>query len=70
MARISSLPKRLQPMLATLTDAPFDDPACVFEDKYDGFRMIAELSQGKIALESGIRPDAFTIHNPFRATRR
>jgi bifunctional non-homologous end joining protein LigD len=25
MARISTLPKRLQPMLATLTDAPFDD---------------------------------------------
>jgi ATP-dependent DNA ligase len=30
-------------MLATLTDAPFDDPGWVFEDKYDGFRMIAEI---------------------------
>jgi ATP-dependent DNA ligase len=28
-------------MLATLTDAPFDNPEWVFEDKYDGFRMIA-----------------------------
>ena len=30
MSRTSTLPKRLQPMLATLTDAPFDDPALVF----------------------------------------
>lgn len=26
-------------MLATLTDAPFDDTGWVFEDEYDGFRM-------------------------------
>ena len=26
MSPTSTLPKRLQPMLATLTDAPFDDP--------------------------------------------
>src|SRR3954463_5941487 len=47
MSRTSTLPKRLQPMLATLTDAPFDDPGWVFEDKYDGFRMIAEIRRGK-----------------------
>jgi bifunctional non-homologous end joining protein LigD len=29
------LPKRLHPMLATLTDAPFDDPGWAFEDKYE-----------------------------------
>jgi bifunctional non-homologous end joining protein LigD len=39
-------------MLATLTDEPFDDPEWVFEDKYDGFRMIAEISNGKVALFS------------------
>jgi bifunctional non-homologous end joining protein LigD len=50
--RTSTLPKRLQPMLATLTDAPFDDPGWVFEDKYDGFRMIAEVKNGKVALYS------------------
>ena len=44
-----SLPKRLQPMLATLTDAPFDDPGWVFEDKYDGFRMVSEIRGGKVA---------------------
>ena len=39
-------------MLATLTDAPFDDPGWVFEDKYDGFRMIAEIARGKVTLYS------------------
>ena len=52
MSRTSTLPKRLQPMLATLTDAPFNDPGWVFEDKYDGFRMIAEVKNGKVALYS------------------
>jgi hypothetical protein len=52
MSRTSTLPKCLQPMLATLTDAPFDDPGWVFEDKCDGFRMIAEIRRGKVALYS------------------
>ena len=52
MSRTSTLPKRVQPMLATLTDAPFNDPGWVFEDKYDGFRMIAEIRRGKVALHS------------------
>ena len=52
MTRTSSLPKRLQPMLATLTDAPFDDAGWVFEDKYDGFRMIAKVQGGKVVLYS------------------
>jgi hypothetical protein len=52
MARESKLPKRLQPMLATLTDAPFDDPDWVFETKCDGFRMIACIDRGKVTLYS------------------
>jgi bifunctional non-homologous end joining protein LigD len=52
MSRTSSLPKRLQPMLATLTEAPFDDAGWVFEDKYDGFRMVAKIEDGKVALYS------------------
>ena len=46
------LAKRLQPMLATLTDAPFDDAGWVFEDKYDGFRMVAKIESGKVSLYS------------------
>jgi ATP dependent DNA ligase domain len=52
MPRESKLPKRLQPMLATLTDAPFDDPAWVFESKWDGFRMVASIEGGNITLYS------------------
>jgi bifunctional non-homologous end joining protein LigD len=39
-------------MLATLTDAPFDDAGWVFEDKYDGFRMVAKIKGGKVTLYS------------------
>jgi bifunctional non-homologous end joining protein LigD len=39
-------------MLATLTDAPFDDAGWVFEDKYDGFRMVAKIEHGKVTLYS------------------
>jgi bifunctional non-homologous end joining protein LigD len=52
MTRVQKLPKRLQPMLATLTDAPFDDPDWVFETKWDGFRMIADIAGGKVTLYS------------------
>jgi bifunctional non-homologous end joining protein LigD len=52
MARTSTLSKRLQPMLATLTDRPFDDVGWVFEDKYDGFRMVAKIEEGEVTLYS------------------
>jgi bifunctional non-homologous end joining protein LigD len=52
MSRTSTLPKRLQPMLATLTDGPFDDAGWIFEDKYDGFRMVAKIEGGKVTLYS------------------
>ena len=52
MGRVSTLPKRLQPMPATLTDGPFDDPGWIFEDKYDGFRMVAKIESGKVTLYS------------------
>ena len=33
----------IQPMLASLMDAPLDDPALIYEPKYDGIRAIAEI---------------------------
>lgn len=39
-------------MLATLTDAPFDSPDWVFEDKWDGFRMVAAIEKGRVTLYS------------------
>jgi bifunctional non-homologous end joining protein LigD len=36
----------LQPMLASLEDAPLVDPALVYEPKYDGIRAIVEVGAG------------------------
>lgn len=36
----------LQPMLATLVEAPLVDPSLVYEPKYDGIRAIAEVPAG------------------------
>lgn len=41
-----------KPMLATLIDAPFDDPNWIFETKWDGFRIIAKATRGTAALYS------------------
>ena len=43
-----SFPLRLKPMLATLTDKPFDDPAFVFETKWDCLRLVARLERGEV----------------------
>jgi bifunctional non-homologous end joining protein LigD len=42
----------LRPMLATLTDKPFDDPDWVFETKWDGFRAVAVAAPGHALLYS------------------
>ena len=39
-------------MLATLTDGPFDDAGWIFEDKFDGFRMVAKIDGVKVTLYS------------------
>jgi bifunctional non-homologous end joining protein LigD len=47
------LPRDVKPMLATLVDAPFDDPAWIFEVKWDGYRAIATIdARGTVALAS------------------
>ncbi len=52
MARQSKLPKHLQPMLATLIDAPFDGRDWVFESKWDGFRIVAAIEKRRVTLYS------------------
>lgn len=41
-----------KPMLATLTDEPFDDPDWLFEVKWDGYRIITRIENGKVTLYS------------------
>ena len=45
-------PKTLKPMLATLVDAPFDDPDWQYEVKWDGYRALAFINKGTVELMS------------------
>lgn len=47
-----SMPHKIKPMLAKLVAASFDDPDWLFEIKWDGFRAIAEIDNGKVELYS------------------
>jgi DNA ligase D-like protein (predicted ligase)/DNA ligase D-like protein (predicted 3'-phosphoesterase) len=51
-APVKPLPQRLKPMLATLIREPFDHPDWLFEVKWDGYRALAEIQEGKVALHS------------------
>jgi bifunctional non-homologous end joining protein LigD len=52
-AKREPLPREPKPMLATLADAPFDDPAWLFELKWDGYRAIATIdANGNVDLRS------------------
>jgi bifunctional non-homologous end joining protein LigD len=49
---MSKIPFRVSPMLATLVDEPFSRNNWVFEEKYDGVRMLAYKEGKKISLIS------------------
>src|SRR5260221_785410 len=46
-ARKARMPGVIHPMLATLVDDPFSSPEWIFETKWDGFRSICFVKQGK-----------------------
>ena len=46
------MPVRVSPMLATLVDAPFHRPGWVYEEKYDGYRIIAYKEGTRVTLLS------------------
>ena len=46
------IPFRVQPMLATLVPEPFDKPGWVYEEKYDGDRMLAYKEEDRVQLLS------------------
>jgi bifunctional non-homologous end joining protein LigD len=49
---LGKIPFRVSPMLATLVDEPFDRPNWIFEEKYDGVRMLAYKEGARISLLS------------------
>jgi len=48
----SAYPKNFLPMLATLTEKPFDAEGWIYEIKWDGYRALAYLDNGKVELRS------------------
>jgi bifunctional non-homologous end joining protein LigD len=46
------IPFRVQPMLATLVREPFDSPGWVYEEKYDGYRILAYKEAERVTLFS------------------
>src|SRR5258708_7124441 len=45
--RKARMPEIIHPMLATLVDEPFSDPEWIFETKWDGFRSICFVKNGR-----------------------
>lgn len=50
--KATNIPGDLLPMLATRTNQPFDNPDWLFEIKWDGFRCLAYVNNGKASLRS------------------
>jgi bifunctional non-homologous end joining protein LigD len=48
----SKIPTGIKPMLATLVDAPFDDPEWQYEVKWDGYRALAFVQNDEVELWS------------------
>jgi bifunctional non-homologous end joining protein LigD len=48
----TSFPKDIKPMLATLTDKPFNDDNWLFEVKWDGFRAVSYCRDGDAEIRS------------------
>lgn len=46
------VPFRVRPMLATLIPEPFDTPGWIYEEKYDGFRLLAYKEGSRVTLLS------------------
>jgi bifunctional non-homologous end joining protein LigD len=51
-AKKATMPEKVDPMLATLTAEPFDQPGWLFEIKWDGYRAVAEVSKKGVKLYS------------------
>jgi bifunctional non-homologous end joining protein LigD len=50
--QIKSIPFRVSPMLATLVAKPFHRPGWIYEEKYDGIRILAYKEGKKVSLVS------------------
>lgn len=51
-SRMDRIPFRVSPMLPTLVRQPFDKPGWIYEEKYDGYRILAYKEGPHVALIS------------------
>ncbi len=49
---LATTPRRLLPMLAT-PSPPFDDPACIYEAKWDGVRALVAVDEDRVRVWGG-----------------
>lgn len=49
---LKSFPKNWRPQMATLTDEVFDNDDWIFENKYDGYRALIQIQDGKTEMIS------------------
>lgn len=50
--KAAKFPSAVKPMLATLVNAPFDDPEWIYEVKWDGYRALSYIDKGSVAIAS------------------
>jgi bifunctional non-homologous end joining protein LigD len=70
LARPAIAPHLFKPALATLTDKPFSDKDWLYEVKWDGYRAVAELEDGQVALISRNRKPFTNTYEPVAAALR
>ncbi|MEO6327843.1 MAG: DNA ligase D [Ginsengibacter sp.] len=65
-----AFPEDVKPMLATLADKPFDEPGWLYEVKWDGYRSIIYLNNGKADMRSRNNKDFnekfYSVHNALK----
>ena len=65
-ARRSIMPSEIRPMLANSVENAFDDPAWLFEIKWDGYRAVAFISEGNVRLISRNQNDLTEQYSELR----
>lgn len=65
-AKRSPIPASVSPMLCTLTKDVVDDPAYLYEVKWDGYRIISYVQKGKVRMDSRSAKD-YTARYPVLA---
>ncbi|MBW3544403.1 MAG: DNA ligase D [Bacteroidetes bacterium] len=65
MAKAADMPHQIRPMMAKLTDGPFDAEDWIFEIKWDGYRALAEVKGEEALLYSRSGKSYGDIYQPI-----